>query len=167
MELSQIFDIISTTAVIIGVIFGLLQLRQYHSSRKRESAIYLLNSFQTKEFIDGVWIIMGLPNGLSKKEIDKLVGDEARLLGLVMSTWETIGILLFHHEVDIEMVDHAYSGPIRFSWQKLEQYVNDMRQEMERETIFEWFQWLADRMMERESKKSPVPANIAHRDWEP
>ena len=73
MELSQIFDIISTTAVIIGVIFGLLQLRQYHSSRKRESAIYLLNSFQTKEFIDGVWIIMGLPNGLSKKEIDKLV----------------------------------------------------------------------------------------------
>lgn len=167
MELSLIFDIISTTAVILGIVFGLLQLRQYQSSRKRESAIYLLNSFQTKAFIDGIWVIQSLPNGLSKQEIEKLVGDEIRLIGLVMSVWESVGILMFHNEIEIEMVDNAFSGPIHFSWQKLETYIRDLRQELQRDTLFEWFEWLEDRMQDRESKRSPVPANIAYRDWEP
>jgi hypothetical protein len=83
-----------------------------------------------------------------------------------MSTWESIGILLFNHEVTIDMVDNAFSGPILFSWQKLERYVNDLRAELERETLFEWFQWLSDRIKVREIKKSPIPAHIAYKDWE-
>jgi hypothetical protein len=37
--------------------------------------------------------------------------------------------------------------------------------EANRDTVFEWFQWLAERMIEREGKTEPVPAHIAHRDW--
>lgn len=166
MEISLIFDIVSTSAVIIGIVFGLIQLRQYQLSRKREASIFLLNSFQTKDFVDGIWIIMGLPNGLSKKQIDQTLGDEVRLVGLVMSTWESVGILLFNHEIDIKMVDDAFSGPIIFSWQKLQLYVSDLRKELERETILEWFQWLSDRMQEYQEKKLPVPAHIAHADWD-
>jgi hypothetical protein len=29
----------------------------------------------------------------------------------------------------------------------------------------EWFQWLAERMLERETASQPVPAYIAHRHW--
>jgi hypothetical protein len=32
-------------------------------------------------------------------------------------------------------------------------------------TLFEWFQWLAVRMLERESKAAVVPAYEAHRGW--
>jgi hypothetical protein len=36
-----------------------------------------------------------------------------------------------------------------------------------RETLLEWFQWLAERMIERESKQPVVPAYRAHADWGP
>jgi hypothetical protein len=40
-----------------------------------------------------------------------------------------------------------------------------MRREQHRDTLFEWYQWLAERMMEREKSTPPLPANIAYRDW--
>jgi hypothetical protein len=36
---------------------------------------------------------------------------------------------------------------------------------MERNTVWEWFQWLAERMKEREEGVPPVPAHIAHQSW--
>lgn len=164
MELPIILDIASTVAVIIGVVFGLSQLRQYHSSRKRDSALFLLHSYQTVEFLQGIWTILSIPDGLTKKEIEERVGDEIKLVYLVMSTWESIGILAFHNEVTMDMVDDAHSGPISLSWQKLELYVSGVREEYQRETMFEWFQWLAERMRDREKSESPVPAHIAHKE---
>ena len=31
--------------------------------------------------------------------------------------------------------------------------------------MWEWFQWLAERVAEREREVNPVPAHLAHRDW--
>jgi len=36
-----------------------------------------------------------------------------------------------------------------------------------RETVGEWFQWLAERFAEREGAAPPVPANVQYRDWRP
>ena len=37
---------------------------------------------------------------------------------------------------------------------------------MARETVWEWFQWLAERMHEREHADCPRRrAHLAHRDW--
>ncbi len=166
IDLSFILNIISTVAVILGIGFGLNQLRQFHLSRKRDSALYLLNSYKTGEFIQGIWTILSLPDGLTKKEIEKRVGDEIKVIYLVMSTWESIGILVFQDEVTLDMVDKAFSGPLIVSWQKLKLYVSGIREEHQRETMFEWFQWLTERMREREKSKPPIPAHIAYKDWE-
>lgn len=39
------------------------------------------------------------------------------------------------------------------------------RQETGRETIGEWFQWLAERFAEREGTARPVPTHLQYRDW--
>jgi len=165
MELTFILNIVATTAVIIGLVFGLTQLRHYHLSQKRDSALYLLNSYQTGEFSQGIWTILSIPDGLTKVEIDERVGEEIKVVYLVMSTWESIGILVFHNEVSMDMVEDAFSDPITLSWQKLELYVSAIREEHQSETIFEWFQWLAEQMKDREKNRSPVPAYIAHKKW--
>jgi hypothetical protein len=36
-----------------------------------------------------------------------------------------------------------------------------------RDTLLEWFQWLAERMLERESRGPVVPAYQAHANWRP
>ncbi|NIM95769.1 MAG: hypothetical protein GTO18_18875 [Anaerolineales bacterium] len=166
MDLSLILDVITAVAVVTGILFGLLQLRHYHLSRKRESALFLLSSFQTGEFFEGVWLIQELPIGFGKNEIEERLGEDIRPVHLVMGTWERIGILVYKREISIERVDEAYSGPIVFSWQRLEKYVADLRTYLQRETHYEWFQWLAERMIDREEAEPPIPAYVAHRDWE-
>jgi hypothetical protein len=165
MELSVILDVITAVAVILGILFGLLQLRHYHLARKREATLFLLNSFQTGEFLQGIWIIHKLPNELTKSEIEDRLREEIRFIYLVMSTWESIGILVFNHEIPIDIVVDAYGTSIIISWQRLEKYVTDLRTGLQRETPFGWFQWLAERMIDREKAEPPIPAHLAYRDW--
>jgi hypothetical protein len=56
------------------------------------------------------------------------------------------------------------SGPAL--WRKLAPWVEMLREEQEARTMFEWFQWLAERL---ESNQAPNenPAYEAHRNWMP
>jgi len=108
---------------------------------------------------------MSLPDSLSKKAIDEQVGDQDDLLEYWVGAMETLGVLVFHHEIDLDLVDDFFSGQIVVSWRKLSRWVEDFREETQRPTMAEWFEWLVDRMRERVSIEPPVPAYITHRDW--
>ena len=82
-----------------------------------------------------------------------------------MTTWESMGVLVFRREVGLDLVDDLFSGAIVLSWRKLRAYVQEMRDREDRQTYFEWFQWLAERMRDRESDSAPIPAHLEHRDW--
>ena len=82
-----------------------------------------------------------------------------------MTTWESLGILVYRGEVDLDLVDEFFSGPIKVSWRKLQGHVLGEREMLGRETIEEWFQWLTERLAERESERPRVPAHIAHKYW--
>jgi hypothetical protein len=85
----------------------------------------------------------------------------------LMSTWESLGILLCRGEVSLDLVDDFFSGPIMLSWQLFQGYVMDVRRRTGRETFYEWFQWLAERMEEREAAQPPIPAYVEYRNWKP
>jgi hypothetical protein len=165
MELSFLFQLISTSAVILGIIFGILNLRNFQKMRKREAAILMLNSFQTNDFVRGLLLVFELPQKIGKAEIDALPKDDYLALYMLLGTWERLGILVFRNEIPMELVDDAFSGPILISWEKLESFVGEFRVAVGRETGFEWFQWLAERMAEREKTASAIPAYIAHKHW--
>lgn len=38
---------------------------------------------------------------------------------------------------------------------------------MNRETLLAWFQWIAERMTDREEEEPAVPAYLAHAKWKP
>lgn len=167
MELSLIFQIISNVSIILGIFFGILNLRNFQAMRKRESAILMLNSFQTMDFVRGLLLVLDLPTGIGKKEMDQLPDDEYLAIYMVIGTWERLGILIYQGEIDLDLFDNAYSGPVIQSWERLGKYITEFRTQLKRETAFEWFQWLAERMLERESGEDPIPAYVAHRNWKP
>jgi hypothetical protein len=167
MNTALILQLIATTIMIIGVAFGIQNIRQYQASRKRESAVMMLNSFQTSDFVSGLLCIYALPEQVSKEEIDQLPPDQFLAIYMVMGTWERLGVLVFRGELDLGLVDDAFSGPIIQSWQKLEGYIRLFRLQIQRDTYMEWFQWLAERMLEREASALPIPAYLAHQDWKP
>ena len=165
MQLPVIISAITCTAIVVSVIFAWVQLQAIKKQRERESELLLARSFQTPEFMKAMGLVMHLADGLSKKELEKKVGERIDLVLLWLGTWESLGILVFRHEISIDRIDDFFSGPLIISWRKLKGYVNDDRNELQRDTMHEWFQWLAERMMERESKTPALPANVAHKDW--
>lgn len=167
MELTLVFQIISTTAVILGILFGILNLRNFQAMRKREAAILMLNSFQTNEFIKGLLYVLDLNHNPTKEEIDNLPQDQYLAFYMLLGTWERLGILVFRREIEISMVEDAYSGPILLAWGKLENYVSEIRVAWNRESAFEWFQWLAERIHERDNKLKPPPAYQLYKSWKP
>lgn len=165
MELSLIFQLISTSAVILGILFGLLNLRNFQMMRKREAAILMLNSFQTNEFVRGLLLVFDLPENITKAKVDKLPKEDYLALYILLGTWERLGILVHRREISLDLVDDAFSGPILISWHKLSGFIGQFRESAKRDTGFEWFQWLAERMIEREKGASATPAYMAHKNW--
>lgn len=167
MTLPLILQLIGTVIMVVGIVFGIQNIRQYQATRKRESAIVMLNSFQTSEFVRGLLVIFDLPANVSKKELDALPLDQFLAVYMVLGTWERLGVLVYRREIELTLVEDAFSGPIVQSWQKLERYLGEFRVYLQRETAMEWFQWLAERILERETATRPVPAYVAHRNWKP
>jgi hypothetical protein len=167
MSVEVVFQVIEALAVVIGVGFAIFQVRQYRREQQREAALELLHSFQSTDFARALHIIYNLPDGLSKEDIEREIGDEFHLVYALMTTWESLGILVYRGEVGLDLVDDFFSGPITVSWRKLQAHVMGEREQLGRDTIEEWFQWLYERLQERESVEPPVAAHIAHRDWSP
>lgn len=167
MELSVGLDIVSAATLVFGLAFAVVQLRQYRASRDREVGLELLRSFQTPEFASALRAVFSLPEGLTKAEIEERLGPRMDSVYALSTTWESLGILVFRGQLDLALVDDFFSGPIRISWAKLQPYFQAEREEQGRETIGEWFQWLAEQMEKREALAKPTPAHIEHRNWIP
>ena len=166
MNAEVMFEGIQAVAVVLGVGFAVYETRRYRGQRNREAAMELLHAFQTPDFAKALVLVYRLPDGLSKSEIETQLGENLHLVYAMTTTWESIGVLIHRGEVDIELVDDFFSGPIVVSWHKLQRYFIGERAETGRETIGEWFQWLAEQFAKREAEASPVPAHVQYRDWE-
>jgi hypothetical protein len=166
MDLSTLANLINAFAVSAGVIFAATQIRHYRQRRRRDAMVELVRSFQNPSFTSAFRRILSLPDDATTEQIrEKLGPDGEEIVYLVTLTWESLGVMLFRGEVTIDLVDDFFSGPILISWRKLNVFVEEDRRALDRNTVSEWFQWLAERMIERESKMPPVPAHVAHRDW--
>jgi hypothetical protein len=166
MDISTLANPINALAVTAGVIFAATQIREFRAQRRVQSMYTLVQSFQGAEFAKALRRMYALPDNLDRAAVRAQAGAEGEdLFYYLMNTWESIGVLVFRGELTLELVDDFFSGPVVLSWRKLRRCVEEMRVEANRDTVFEWFQWLAERMMERESKTPPVPAHAAHRKW--
>ncbi len=166
MTLPIILQLITTISIFAGVIFAVLQLRYSNRQRARESALQMLHSFRTPEFLKATDIVLGLPEGLSKKEIEERLGDNIAGILLLFGTFEGLAILVHNRDIEIGMVEDFFSGILIFSGRKLKNYLEETRKESGRQTYYEWYQWLYEQVEKRESKSPAVPAYIAFRDWE-
>ena len=168
MRLIDVLDILNLAALATAAVAASYQLADLRRQRRREGILAMVRSVQSADFTAALRQINALPDGADRATIRKLLGpggeDQVFLLGM---TWESLGILVFRREVDLATVDDFFSGAIAISWCKLSSFVAEDRALLQRETVWEWFQWLAERLRERETTDVPVPANIAHQAWRP
>jgi hypothetical protein len=165
MDINSIFGLVSTLAIVIGLYFAGIQLRILNKQREGDAATQLLHSFQTPEFHEAVSILVDLPEGLSKREIEERLGDKMTCMRVLFGTFESLGILIFRREIDINLVEDFFSGVIILTGKKFKNYIKEVRELSNRPTYYEWMQWMYEQVEKRESKTPAVPAYIEFQNW--
>lgn len=166
-DFSPLLNLVSTAAIVGGLIFAGLQVRLARQQRKRDSSLQLMQSFRTPEIVAGIAALIDLPAGLSKAELQTQYGDRLNDVLLLLLSLESVGILVQKREIPIELAEDFFFGPTVLGWRKLAPYIQDLRKEMAVDTPLEYFQFLAEQMIGRQSSRPSPPAYIAFRDWKP
>lgn len=164
-----IFDFVTMIAVVIGLIYGGLELRGLRQEQETQAVLELHRIIQTPEHIRAVhWVVNELPDDVPPEDFaSRITAEHAQLRLQLELTWESLGIMVFRGDVPLEWVDEFYRFAILTSWRKLEPHIRFQRADTGYDGIAEWFQWLAERLEERTGGGDPTPAYEAHQNWEP
>ncbi|UCC49197.1 MAG: DUF4760 domain-containing protein, partial [Gemmatimonadota bacterium] len=86
---------------------------------------------------------------------------------IIGNTFESFGVMVYRRIVPLALVDELVGGTVVLLWGKLAAWVEESRKEKSTETVYEWFQWLAERIQEQPGFDILEGAHVKHRDWNP
>ncbi len=155
----------STFAVVVGVLFGVLQLRHLRKSRALFSSAELVHAMNTPEFIKSVTEMGFLSDAADPKLFSR---DSAALAAAqhVGHVFESLGVLVYHRVLPLHLVDDLMGGYVRMCWRKLSA-LTEVRRREQGVSSGEWMQWLAERLAEYPSEGKSLGAHVAHTSWRP
>ena len=164
--LSQLAQVLGGVAVVVALVFGIVQIRQFRRQRLDAAALELVRSLQDREFTHAFRLIYALPDDIPANDL-RALGVEHEEAALALGTrFETMGLLVYRDSVPIELLEELIGGAVVILWRKLRPWVEAGRIEGAHPLLFEWFQWLAERL-EARGRPTQVPAFLKHRDWTP
>ena len=166
-DLTWLIDLGTLVAVIIGLSFAGIELRQLRAEQENQTVLQLFETIKSDQYIEASSLIQALPNGLSATELQAhLTEEDSLLIDQLQLTFEGLGIMVYRGDVSIDWVDELFRLNILTSWDKLENLTLQQREESGYLGWNEWHQWLAERLRER-SENQPIPAYDAYQDWKP
>ena len=162
----NIARIVGSVVVISGVIFGVIQIRQYQQQRHDVAAVQLVNSFQSPDFNKSLRKVWSLPDEASWQQLQACGNGWQEAAFQVGMTMETMGVLVYRRIVPLAILDELMGDAILVLWNKLQPWVEHLRIEQKRDSAYEWFQWLAERLAEKE-RRTEMGAYRKYRNWKP
>jgi hypothetical protein len=165
-SLAQIAQVLSGIAVVVAIVFGLVQARQFKQQRRDAADVELMRSMQDREFTRSFRLIYSIQDNLSASGL-RALGPEYEEAAIALGArFESMGMLVFRGSIPLDLVEKIVGGVIVVLWRKLKLFVIEYRAEQKHELLFEWFQWLAERIEER-GRTAEAPAYKQHSKWTP
>lgn len=163
-DLANLVEIFGALAIVFGIAFGVIQLRQHQKQVRNTSIVELARSFEDREFTEAYRLIADLEDGLTAEQFNAL-GDEYVAAALrVGFKFETIGVLIHKQVVPINAMTDLVGGAAILIWRKLKTWVEATRNSQDHKLLFEWFQWLAEQL-EARGVDTRDPAYQAYINW--
>ena len=167
MDLVQIANIVQILGILIlifGMWLGLRQFKLLRNQRRDQAIMECARSFEDREFTEAYRLITAEKPGLSFEQISDL-GEDYEMAALrVGMKFETIGLLVYKGVVPMDAMEDLVGGAAITIWKILENWVKETRIERSHQTFWEWYQWLVDRLLERDDVKK-TPAFIKYKKW--
>lgn len=124
VDIPSISAIVAAAGVIIGIVFTYLQLRNLARTRRTELRWRILQSINSKEFLEAAMKVMDV-EFKDQKDFEKKYGFDLRIeMALVLNLFDGIGELLRKGLADYETVS---SMPVVVMWEKLIPFVEGAR----------------------------------------
>lgn len=165
-KLANIAEIIGAIIVVGGLIFAVLQMRQTRQQRRELAAIELFRFFGNPQFATAYKQVLRMSDALSAADIENDVAELEEAAMLISTTMESIGVMTFQRIVPFVVVKNLMGSSVPELWRKLAPWIRMLRQEQNSPGLFEWFQWLVERI-EQDPSLADDPAYIAHKSWIP
>lgn len=164
--LANLAEVFGTLSIIGGLLFAVIQIRQYRQQLRETATLELMNRFQTPEFAQAFRIIRSLRDDVPASELNANNPETEATAMFVCSVYETVGLLVFRHILPFQVVEDLTGGAVALCWRKLRAWIEETRVETSNDQVFEWFQWLVERCAEQHQIESKsLPAYEAHRNW--
>ena len=164
-DIASIAEIIGIIAILYGLIFGTLQLKQNRAQRRDLAILECTRLFEDQEFTDAYRTVQELPGRMTRSEFDALEeGQKSAVIRIAMK-FETIGMLVHRGVVPLDAMEELVGGSALHTWRVLEAYIKETRQISSNAMFMEWYQWLVEQLEKRQSHDRQ-PAFVAHADWQ-
>ena len=164
MSWNLALQLVETSAIVIGVVFGLIQLRQLRHQREVQAGLELLAPLQTPESAETLLLLHDLPDNLTGDDLRRRLGDRFKATLATLALFESLGPIVARGHVPMEMYAEFYRGPTLLCWRKFRRFIEEERSNGW-PSLFEWLQWLAERMEERPLRNADLPAYERLSNW--
>ncbi len=145
-------NIALTLTFVIGLVFGIVQVKVAERDRRERLTIEILRAFQTREFAEFISFFRKERLPQSQGDLDAMSEREQILYMQFSQQMESLGILVAENIIDLDLVDKTLGDFVAIAWKKYEARFIEARKNDP--FLGEYFQWLAERTAEH-SKNSP------------
>ena len=171
---AEVFGVIT---ILGAAIYSWYQIRELRRSRDSTTAMSLAANFQNEDFVVGIASIMSMK---MEKNIFVIGEDEKNYMTLrehfgkdwpkvmtVLTTWESIGVLIHRGDMDFHAFYDLFSGVFQKTIDAFALHLDGIREDPMNKDL-EWLIWLADRVTEYEvSGAGTRAAHVEFKDWKP
>lgn len=162
---ASLAQIIGAGTIVTAVIFGSYQIKEYRKRRENMVAMEMMRSFYNADLARAISLVRLLPDSVSATALRDKGSEYEQAAILVTTTFETMGLLAYRRIAHFSLVQELAGGLIIVSWHKLSEWLATVREEQNQPSWAEWFQWLAERMIE--TKTQSEPAYLRYKNWTP
>jgi hypothetical protein len=159
MMTNDIIALIANVALalsfIVGLVFGIAQVRAAARDRRDRLTLEALRNFQSREFVELMQYIISHKIPTNSRKLQALPAAEQILFLQFSQEMEMLGILVAEKLIDIDLVDKTLGSLVSSSWEKYKGMVLSLRGGDP--FLNEYFQWLAERISDRMTKNPRKP----------
>jgi hypothetical protein len=165
--LANIADIVGAFLVIVGVIFGVIQIRYYRAERHENATMEIMRAFQTVEFTSALKMINQYQAEVRRCSETPIPEELHESVFLITTTLESIGLMVYRRLVPFRLVQQLMGNSIQAAWSILRNHVEMTREQTGRPSVHEWFQWLAEQLDRHPEYQDEVGAYQKYKIWKP
>lgn len=164
-DIANLVESVGIIAIVFGIAFGLIQLREHRKQTRNAAIIELATSFEDRDFTEAYRLLADLDEGMAAEELNALGDEYVSAVLRVGMKFETIGLLVYKGVVPFNAMKDLVGGAAIKIWSLVRVWTQDTRQSQGHELLFEWFQWLAEQLQQR-GEDARRPAYEAYKTWQ-